>query len=246
MDLVERVADDLEQMILNGRLLPGDRLPPERELGTTMGVSRSVVREAIKRLQSLGLVSSLQGSGTRVERPSSKPLIVGYGRLMRYGEATLEQLSVVRLPLETTIVALAAKSRTEAHLNQLKDAQRQLKDESPTFEAQAKADLLFHATLAEATGNPVFQIVLAPIQEMLIESRRKTLTAYGVELAYQHHQRILDAIEKQDVEGAVEAMTEHLQANVEHLRTLRATDGDSKTGDGTDGNGKHDGAAVAS
>ena len=224
VDLVERVARDLEEQILAGRLLPGDRLPPERELGVQLNVSRSVVREAIKRLQSLGLVSSIQGSGTRVERASGKPVQVGYERLMRHGRASLQDLAVVRLPLEKTIVALAAVSRSDEHLARLDEAQRILGNSQASLEDRIQADLRFHSILAEATGNSVFEMVLQPMQALLIESRRRTLNAYGAALAYEHHARILDAVRRRDPAAAVAAMSEHLEVNTEHLRSLSQQD----------------------
>lgn len=220
-DLVQRVAEDLESRILNGQIAPGDRLPPERALGTQLGVSRSVVREAIKRLQSLGLVSSVQGSGTRVERPSRKPLIVGLERLIKAGEVRLEDVWQIRLPLETMIAGLAAQSRTDEDLRQLEGTQAVLADASATMDERVKADLLFHATLADATGNALFHIVLSPLLELLIESRRRTLSAFGASLAYEHHATILDAVRRQDSAAATAAMEGHLKVNYQHLMTLR-------------------------
>src|SRR5690242_6839329 len=102
-DTVTQLADALEQAILSGELKPGDLLPSEREISSQRGVSRSVVREALGRLASLGLVRSVHGSGTRVEAPSSRPVTVGYRRLLTRPGFRLEDLAAVRLPLETTI-----------------------------------------------------------------------------------------------------------------------------------------------
>lgn len=217
-DLVSRVADQLERAILSGEFAPGDPLPAEREISTRMGVSRSVVREAIGRLVSLGLVKSVHGSGTRVQEPTSKPITLGYKRLLR--GAGLEDLSAVRLPLETTIAALAARTRTDEQLDRLDRTQAELSNARVALEAHVKADMEFHAVLAEATGNPLFQLVLAPIQELLIESRRRTLGRYGSKLAHRHHARILKAIRAGDALAAEIAMREHLQASVSHLSGL--------------------------
>ena len=84
------------------------------------------MREALGRLASLGLVESRHGSGTRVASPNGRDISVGYERLLRGSDAPLEDLAVVRLPLETTIAALAAIGRTTAHLTQLEATQRTL------------------------------------------------------------------------------------------------------------------------
>src|ERR1700733_15882614 len=99
-DRVTETARRIEQAIFSGQFAPGDQLPSEREISAEMGVSRSVVREALGRLASLGLVRSLHGSGTRVEAPSGKPIAAGYQILLRRGEVRLAAVAAVRLPLE--------------------------------------------------------------------------------------------------------------------------------------------------
>lgn len=216
-DLVTQTARRLEQAILSGRLTAGDHLPSEREISAEMGVSRSVVREALGRLASLGLVRSVHGSGTRIEAPSGKPIAAGYQILLRRGEVRLADVAAVRLPLETAIAAEAARRRTDEHLSRLGAAQAALADPRSSLEVHVKADLEFHAILAEATGNPLFGIVLTPIQELLIETRRRTVGRHGAALAHDHHARILDAVRVGDPAAAAEAMRMHLEANYQHL-----------------------------
>ncbi len=224
MDRVSELADRLEKSILSGELSPGDLLPSERELSARWQISRSVVREALGRLASLGLVRSVHGSGTRVERPSTKALTVGYRRLLgRADGLKLEDLVGVRLPLETVIALEAARNRTDGHLTRLDETQTVLGDPDADLDAHARADLEFHAALADASGNPLFSVVLAPIQELLIESRRRTLGLYGASLAFQHHQRILQAIRVHDALEAEQAMREHIETNFVHLRAVSQT-----------------------
>lgn len=217
VDRVSEVVQALEDKILQGGLAPGDPLPSEREISAQMGVSRTVVREAIGRLASLGLVRSIHGSGTRVETPTGRQISVGFERLLRWSDCRLEDLAEVRLPLETSIAASAALHRTENHLEMLDETQQVLGDPGRSLKAHVKADLEFHAILAEATGNPIFQMVLSPIQELLIESRRQTLGSHGAELAHRHHARILAAVREGDAQRASQAMREHIEANFEHL-----------------------------
>jgi GntR family transcriptional repressor for pyruvate dehydrogenase complex len=224
VDRVTEIAEGLERSILSGELAPGDLLPSEREISARMGVSRSVVREALGRLASLGLVRSVHGSGTRVEVPSGRPITVGYQRLLGQGEFRLEDLAAVRLPLETTIASLAAARRGEAHLARMEETQGVLGDPGRPLEAHVKADLAFHAALADATGNPLFGLVLAPMQELLIESRRRTLGRYGAELAREHHARILEAVRARDAGAASLAMRAHIEANFRHLHECAAGD----------------------
>lgn len=218
IDRVSEVVAHFEHRILSGQLAPGDLLPAERALCVELGVSRSVVREAIGRLASLGLVQSVHGSGTRVQVPSGRPIAEGYQRLLRQGELELGHLAQVRLPLETTIAGLAAVHRTDDHLDRLAATQDALTHSRATLDMQVRADVEFHGVLAEASGNPLFGLVLSPIQELLIESRRRTLGRHGALLAAEHHAIILDAVRSQDEAAAVAAMRRHLEASGSHLK----------------------------
>jgi len=220
-DRVAEITAHLEKLILSGKLRTDDRLPPERELAEQWDVSRSVVREAIGRLAALGLVRSRQGSGTRIAAPDGSHQLLNYEWMLKQGLVRIEHLSAVRLPLETTIAALAAEHRTDEQLREMTKTQRVLGNPKHALKTHVEADVRFHALLCEASQNPLFQIILAPIQEQLIESRRRTLGRYGTKWAYEHHDKILAAVERRDVEGAREAMREHIMANSYHLTLLK-------------------------
>lgn len=217
---VSEITRHLERAILSGELAVGDYLPAERALCEKLGVSRSVVREALGRLASLGLVESRHGSGTRVAIPSGRDISVGYERLMRNSDAPLEDLAVVRLTLETTIASLAATARTDAQLARLEATQRVLGNPRKSLAAHVKADGAFHAILAEATGNRFLPLVLSPIHDVLIESRLKTLGRFGAALAFAHHEQILEAVRNRDPAEAARTMREHLTVNSRHLQEL--------------------------
>jgi GntR family transcriptional repressor for pyruvate dehydrogenase complex len=225
VDRVSQLAEQFERAILSGELAPGELLPSERELSARMGVSRSVVREALGRLTSLGLVRSVHGSGTRVEAAGTRQVTVGYQRLLSRPDCRPEDLSAVRLPLETAIAAAAATRRTEEQLDRLDRTQKVLGNPRRSLEAHVKADLEFHSILAEATGNPLFQVVLAPIQELLIQSRWQTLDRYGADLACRHHAKILKAVRAGDPAAAEQAMREHIEANTQHLGEIARSAG---------------------
>src|SRR6516162_2294127 len=95
IDRVSKIAGRLEEQILSGELAPGTQIPSEREISAQLGVSRSVVREALGRLASLGLVRSIHGSGTRVGTPSTKQVTVGYQRLLSRDDIKMEDVSAV-------------------------------------------------------------------------------------------------------------------------------------------------------
>jgi len=209
-DRVAEVVMHLEPQILSGELSPGDSLLPERDLSGKLGVSRSVVREALGRLASLGLVERRQGSGTRVAAPSSRPVTLGYHRLFQSGSFSLEEMTVVRLPLEKTIARLAAEHRSEEHLQAMERHQGVLADLSQGQQAHARAELGFHTMLAEASGNQLFQMVLEPLHHLRIEAHREHYSHEEMRRAHAEHEVILDAVRRQDTAGAEEAMERHL------------------------------------
>lgn len=209
-DRVSQVVHHLEDAIMTGRLKAGDPLPPERELSAELHVSRSVVREALGQLASMGLVRRQQGSGTRVCRPTSGPMTAGFWKLLQAQGLRETDLLAVRVLLEPAIARHAALQRTDQHLSQLELQQSILADESRTFETHLKADVEFHLILARATGNPVFEMVIGPIQQLLIESRRRSLSSIGTKAAMEQHARIIDAVRRQDPEAADREMRLHL------------------------------------
>ena len=221
-DHVGLVTEHFQNAILGGELAPGDRLPSERAISARMKVSRSVVREALGRLASLGLVTIRHGSGTRVQAPSGQPVKVGMQQLLSRPDFKLHYLAEIRLPLETSMAALAARHRKPEHLARIEETQRILGDPHRSLDAHIAADMAFHAALAEASGNPLFHLVLEPFHQLLIATRRRTMGRFGTSFAYEHHGRILDAVRKQDAEKAAYWMRIHLKASVQQLKEDKA------------------------
>lgn len=217
---MSEISRQLERAIVEGDYSPGQRLPPERLLSSQFQASRSVIREALGRLASLGLVESRQGSGTRVTSPNGRQVALGYERLLREVPERLADLAAVRISLETSIASLAAQHRRPEHLRELERLQQILHQPRKSLAAHVKADGEFHSTLAEAAGNPFFSLVLAPIHDLLTESRLQTLRRFGASIAWQHHQRILDAVRDRDPDEAARAMEEHLTVNSRHLSEI--------------------------
>jgi GntR family transcriptional repressor for pyruvate dehydrogenase complex len=217
-DHVGQVAEHFQNAILSGKLAAGERLPSERAISNHMKVSRGVVREALGRLASLGLVTIRHGSGTRVLAPSGQPVKIGMQQLLSRPEFTLEYLAEIRLPLETTMAAMASRQRQAEHLDRLEETQRILGDPHGSLDAHIAADMAFHATLAEASGNRLLPLVLEPFHQLLIATRRRTMGRFGTAFAFKHHGHILEAVRKQDPERAAHWMRVHLEASVRQLQ----------------------------
>lgn len=214
-DLVRGAVEQLRAFVL---ARPGDEvLPSEAELGKRLGVSRTVLREALKHLQAQGLVVLAQGRRARVGAADPQATIESLDVLLRRSEGSLLHLVEVRRPLEAEIVELAALRATPDALAEA-EAAIDAQEKAPTLDAKVDADLRFHRALAKATGNPVFVLLLDALAGLMRVSRLKSLGKHGNRIPVDHHRAILAAIRRRDPARARAAMLGHLGLNERHLR----------------------------
>lgn len=210
MDMVATVVANLSERIIAGGYGSDGHLPPEGELATNYGVSRTVIREAMRGLRAQGLVEVAQGRLPRVKPPAPEAAIASLNTLLRRSQGSLLHLIETRRPLESEIAALAAERATAEQLTELQraiDAQAS----ASTFEGQIEADLRFHRVLAEATGNPIFGLLLETLAGLMRNSRQQTLAQSGVTVALEGHRDILKALRARKASAARAAMLEHLR-----------------------------------
>lgn len=209
----EQITEQIEQLILSGKLRSGDRLPTERELAEQFQASRTAVREAMKTLAQKGLVDMRPGRGTIVIDGTSQAMRHSLGLMMRVGQAGgSENLVEVREILEPEIAALAAVRATAEHIAVLQEAVDIMEaslDDADTF---IDADNDFHRALAKATQNDLILSFLDSIVDLLSEQRKKIFSVNGGSLRGQmHHKLLLAAVQRHDPEAARVAMRAHLQ-----------------------------------
>jgi GntR family transcriptional regulator, transcriptional repressor for pyruvate dehydrogenase complex len=222
--LVDRVAEQVEGLIVGGQLAAGERLPSERELAEQFGVSRTVIREAVRVLAAKSLLEVRSGSGTVVRAPSARAISQSVTLLLRTGKR-IDQAAIneVRRTLEVEIAGLAAQRRADEDVARLETL---LADMAALLEAESAAavrdrftinDVQFHAALARATQNDLFVVLLDSIADVMLEVR-----LIGFEATGAHHDTLADhrAIFAQvrggDADGARAAMRAHL-ANAERV-----------------------------
>jgi len=186
-------------------------LPPERQLATDLGVSRSALREAIKRLENQGLLESRHGVGVRVTRNFNAPMRQLLQHALPSPSARIRQFAAVRVLLEPEIARLAALQAKRADIDQLQLCQDQLQ-RATDLDAAVAADLEFHRHLAVTGGNLVLALMLSSIAELEEQARLISLRRVGLTNAYAQHQRILDAVAVGDATAARDAMLFHVQA----------------------------------
>jgi GntR family transcriptional repressor for pyruvate dehydrogenase complex len=213
---VLNVLDELQYQIASGRYAPGDRLPPERALSNSLAVSRGVVREALAMLAGMGLVTSRQGSGCYVEPPSGGQISAGYRRLVSDVNHA-QHLCAVRLSLETSIAGLAAVHRTDTDLDALQRTQEVLGNPRRSLDAHCTAAIDFHSRLCQASANPIFEIVLAPIHGLLLDYSRRAIPRHGSFTVFEQHGRILEAVRAGDSADASRLMIDHIEFVSKHI-----------------------------
>jgi GntR family transcriptional regulator, transcriptional repressor for pyruvate dehydrogenase complex len=209
--LHKEVASILSEKIISGEFPEKTLLPPERELCETMGVSRTVVREAIKVLESRGLVRIERGRGMLVQEAGSAPVSENLKLLLRRRGHVIEDLLEVRKLLEVGIAGLAARRRTATNLAAMAAALTVMQERPGEPVGYADADVEFHAELARAAQNPVVAVLLEPLTDLLRESRLKSFAGPKmVKLRLRQHKEIFERVKTRDAEGAREAMRKHL------------------------------------
>ncbi len=225
--LVAEVVEHFSHSIQSGERQPGDKLPTESAIMSALQVSRTVVREALSRLQASGLVETRHGIGTFVLAPPAPNNF----QIADADLATLDDVLAVlelRISIETEAAALAAERATDEHLQALSNA---LQGFVQALEGDSNAvpnDFDYHLAIAKATGNRHFVDLLDHLGTRIIPRTRINTPGMNQtgQLAYlrrvhAEHEQIYSAIVNRDAEGAREAMRTHLTNSRERLRKQR-------------------------
>jgi DNA-binding FadR family transcriptional regulator len=227
-NLVELVVEYLRQQVDGQSLRPGDKVPTESQLMLTLGVSRTVVREAISRLQAAEVIETRHGIGSFVLEPRHERLSVG----MVPATTIRDVLSILelRISLETECAGLAAQRAQTEDIAIMWTALEAIEKTYLAGGDSVAADLQFHISVAKATGNRYFVDILTQMGPALIPRNRVDSAgiAHADPVAYLalvnlEHKSILDAISRQDAEGARAAMRMHLSNSRERLRKANET-----------------------
>jgi len=212
------IAERVLSHVVQSRLVPGERLPSERELARRLGVSRSSVRQAITVLVSQGVLEVRHGGGTfLVELDATREPLASIVR--RRGR--LPEVHETREVLEVPIAALAARRRTDADIEAIDRALALMSAEIAAGEVGNRGDGAFHAAVTAAAHNPVLAGLMSDLAASIAETRSESLAQSGrPPRSLADHESIADAIRRGDEAGAAEAMRAHL-ASVADIALLR-------------------------
>lgn len=236
----QRVVDGVSQRIQGGDLKPGDRVPPEPSLMREFGVSRTVVREAMSRLQASGLVETRQGVGTFV---LAAPL---GGQLLSIGLRDVQvrqklAMLELRISLESEAASLAAVRRQGEHLTAMRQALDDFDEQRRAGKSTTESDFQFHVQIAAATGNEYFEEVLQNLGNATIPrssdvpapapgarfGEAQPVLESGKAITQREHEAIYDAIRRADPAAARAAMFMHLSNSRERMRNSSAGSADA-------------------
>ena len=206
---MDRVVESIQGQILSGQLAVGTRLPPEREFSECLGVSRTVVREAVCILVTKGLLETRHGIGTTVRAEAIKPLNLF---LRNSGqEVSIEHLYQVRTIMEVENAGLAAEKASDADVEDLRTICAEMAAAAGDPQRFAVKDNEFHRRLAQTTHNPLLVLLLDSVQDLMAEVRVLVAQKQGIfERVMPTHIRVLDCVAARDARGARRAMREHL------------------------------------
>jgi GntR family transcriptional repressor for pyruvate dehydrogenase complex len=216
--IYEHIVEQIQALIGEGKLRPGDQLPPERTLAETFKVSRTSVREALRALEMSGFIEGRQGGGTFVRVPSASDLVQPLASALLAGKRELVDVLEVREMIEPALARLAAERATAEHIAELEAVLERQAEKVRRGESYPEEDAAFHHLIAVAAGNPLVLRLLAVIMDLLHELRAGYLQGGGRPTrSLDGHRRILEAIKRRDGEAACQFTLEHISQVRERL-----------------------------
>lgn len=210
----EIIVEQIRLLIRQGQLKPGDRLPPERDLCERFDVSRVTVREALRMLESSGLVEIRVGArgGAFVTVPSSDWVGEGLTDLLFMSVVSAADVTEVRLILEVGIVPLVCERATDEDLVELEKICARAQEALRADEYSMDMSLEFHARVAQATHNPALEMLVESFRGPILMSLQEAHEA-APEMGHvgtEEHELFIQAVRRRDVDGASRIMREHL------------------------------------
>ena len=217
----EIIVEQIRLLMRQGQLKPGDRLPPERDLCERFGVSRVTVREALRMLESSGLVEIRVGArgGAFVTAPSSDRVGEGLADLLTLSVISAADVTEVRMMLEAGIVPLVCERATEEDLAALDEICRRSEAALASGDYTMTMSLEFHIRVAQATHNPAIAVLVESFSGPILMSLQQAHEAAPEmgERGTREHEEFIAAVRRRDVDTASRIMREHLERTAHRL-----------------------------
>jgi len=208
MNLTSQVMESVKNYIAENRLLPGARLPTEKELTLKLGVSRNILREALKSLEAVGLIEIKVGDGMYVCDFDYSSVVTHISFALSRNEQELEHFIRARLVIEVGAMDLAASHVSDADVRMLEECNARV-EAAKTVEERAEADLDFHRDLLAIAGNPILSEFGSFLGRFFMEAQY--LADYSATLGTASaHRALIGALRERDAELAKDIMTKHI------------------------------------
>jgi DNA-binding FadR family transcriptional regulator len=209
--VAEEVADRIRTLMLDGTFPPGEPLPSERHLAERFGVSRGSIRDALRTLETIGLLETRHGQGTFPHELSVERLVAPLASVMAYRSDLQDELLDVRRMFEPAVARAAALRATDEDLTDLERILETQRQKLKSGQSAIAEDTAFHAILARATRNRVVMSIMATLNDLLVESRTQSLRQKGRPArSMDGHEAVVAALRRRDAEGASQAMYNHI------------------------------------
>jgi GntR family transcriptional regulator, transcriptional repressor for pyruvate dehydrogenase complex len=210
--LADGLAERVRELIRTGGFQPGDRLPSIADMARRYGVGHPTLREALKKLETVGIVNIRHGSGVYVGEDNDSLLISNPVFSGSVTHKLLVDLIEARIPVELTSIELAAKNASEPDLERMRKLLAQAGKNLDDDAVLSAANMAFHREIAVASGNAVLRQLLEVLTNVFHDEQRVILGIYG-QRGKDHHEHvgILEALERKDTNLAVQRMREHLE-----------------------------------
>jgi GntR family transcriptional repressor for pyruvate dehydrogenase complex len=207
----EEIADRVRRLILDRTFRPGQPLPSERVLARRFGVSRGSIRDALRMLETVGLLEARHGQGTFPRELSVDRLVTPIASVITFQRDLQEELMDVRRMFEPAVARAAASRVTDDDLAEMERVLEAQRRKLKTGQSAIGEDTAFHAVLARATRNRVAVRIMETLNDLLIESRKLTLRQKGrPERSLSGHEAIVAAMRRRDPDAAAQAMRAHI------------------------------------
>ncbi len=221
----EEVVTQIHDLIRQGKFKAGDQLPSERELAETFKVSRTSVREALRALETQGLIISRTGMGNFVAELPIESLVAPLAKLLIQEKDALADIFEMRELIEPHIASLAAERATQRDIAQMKKILQRQSEAVRRGETGVEADAEFHFAIGQATQNQALEKLVSGLMELLSHSREESLQTLDRRRAsIEAHQEILSAIERHDKRQAQKTMRHHIERVEQNVLSSRKSE----------------------
>ncbi len=215
--LYETIADKIERLILTEEMQTDSKMPSEQYLADSFGVSRPVIREALKLLRERGLIASRQGAATVITEPCTEVLARNLNRIILMKNVTPMQVYQIRMVLEMMSIRQATEKFTEKDIEELYELNGDMMMSKENRPLRAELDMAFHKRIADIAENPLLSMMLEAVSTLMHPLIMSNLEKLGdADKGGESHKRIIEAIKSGDGEYASSLMKEHLTSSAQY------------------------------